>query len=88
MPKDRKSKLGQYIGAEELFKGKRGIIKSFGEIVKMQFDDGPDWLTQSWITFPAGDVTVDNIQTMNVEGLIVGDGLLDFEKEVNDDDAV
>lgn len=59
MPKDRVTQQGEYIGAEELFKEKRGIIRSFGEVVKMQFDAGPDWMTQSWITFPVGDVIID-----------------------------
>jgi len=88
MPKDKNTKLGKYIGPEELFKAKRGVIRSFGEVVKMQFDEGPDWLTQSWLTFPSVDVAIDKIQTLNAESLVIGDeDPLDFSEEDEDDNS-
>jgi len=71
--------VGEYIGAEELFRGKGGTIKPFGDVVKMQFDDGPDWMTQSWITFPAKDVSIE------IQALDFGCDSMLTEKEKDDD---
>lgn len=60
----------RYVGAEEIFKGRTGLMMTFGasvvsdyprkweELVRVQFDDGPDWMKCSWITLRRSDVKI------------------------------
>ena len=46
-------KTGTYIGPEKLFRNQRALVKDvYPHYLKAQFNEGPLWMTHSWITFP------------------------------------
>lgn len=47
---------GNYVADNPTFEGLKGIVQPMGEdMVKVQMDSGPLWMTHSWITFLAED---------------------------------
>lgn len=55
------TKGGKYIGSEKQFYGKRAILMFYNsqDIVRAQFNQGPKWLTHSWLTFDRADWEID-----------------------------
>jgi hypothetical protein len=48
--------IANYVGTIHIFQGKRGIIIPVGgDLVKVQVNEGPTWMTHSWITFDKDD---------------------------------
>lgn len=52
---------GKYVGTDEMFIGKNALLMFYntGTLVRAQFNNGPMWMTHSWLTFDRDDWEID-----------------------------